>query len=253
MTFPGGTHDMWLRTWLAASRVPQSTVKIITIPPPQMVANMKAGNMDGFCVGEPWPGVAVDQNIGFTHLTTQDLWKHHPEKALVFNKEFVEKRTDDAKAVMRAVLEASVWLDNMENRQKAANTIGGQSYVNASAKVVDDRLGGRYLLGGNLGERKYTDDVMLFHNGGKVNLPRYGYGAWFLTQYARFEYLKQLPDTAAISKKLIMQDMYREVAKDMGLMVPDDDMKPFTIDLDGTTFDPANPAQSLRAARGEQA
>src|SRR3712207_5500531 len=83
MTYPGGTHDIWLRYWLAAAKVDQSKVKIITIPPPQMVANMKVGNMDGFCVGEPWNQVAVKQGIGFTHISTQDLWKNHPEKALV--------------------------------------------------------------------------------------------------------------------------------------------------------------------------
>jgi nitrate/nitrite transport system substrate-binding protein len=250
MTFPGGTHDMWLRYWLAAARVPQSTVKIITIPPPQMVANMKSGNMDGFCVGEPWPGVAVEQGIGFTHIATQDMWKHHPEKALVYNKAFVEQRRDDAKAVMSAVMEASIWLDNLDNRAKAATTIGGQAYVNAPAKVVDDRLKGHYQLGGGLGERSYTDDYMLFHNGGQVNFPRLGHAAWFMTQYVRFEYLKTLPDTQGIARKLILQDLYREVAKEMSVPVPDDDMKPFTIGLDGATFDPTNPAQSLQGAEG---
>jgi nitrate/nitrite transport system substrate-binding protein len=248
MTFPGGTHDIWLRYWLAAARVPQSTVKIITIPPPQMVANMKAGNMDGFCVGEPWNGVAVEQEIGFTHIATQDIWKHHPEKALVFNKEFLDTRRDDAKAVMRAVLEASIWLDNMENRAKAATTIGGQAYVNAPASVIDNRLAGKYRLGGGLGDRTYTDDVMLFHNGGKVNYPRFAHGGWFLTQYVRFEYLKALPDNPTITKKLIQDELYREVATEMGIPVPDDARKPFTIELDNMTFDPANPAQSLRAA-----
>src|SRR5215831_8492544 len=87
MTFPGGTHDMWLRYWLAAAGVDQKTVKIITVPPAQMVANMKVNNIDGYCVGEPWGGVAVKENIGFTHITTQDIWKHHPEKALVLNPE----------------------------------------------------------------------------------------------------------------------------------------------------------------------
>ena len=83
MTFPGGTHDTWLRYWLKACKVDASVVKIITIPPAQMVANMKVDAMDGFCVGEPWGAQAVAQNIGFTHLNTQDMWKHHPEKALV--------------------------------------------------------------------------------------------------------------------------------------------------------------------------
>ena len=69
-------------------------VKIIPIPPPQMVQNMKVGNMDGYCVGEPWDAVAVKQGIGFTHLATQDLWEHHPEKALVVNEQFATERTD---------------------------------------------------------------------------------------------------------------------------------------------------------------
>src|SRR4030095_5449075 len=80
MTFPGGTHDLWLRYWLAAAGVDQKKVKVITIPPPQMVANMKVGNMDGYCVGEPWGGTAVKEGIGFSQITTQDLWKQHPEK-----------------------------------------------------------------------------------------------------------------------------------------------------------------------------
>jgi nitrate/nitrite transport system substrate-binding protein len=95
MTFPGGTHDMWLRYWLGAAGVDQKSVRIITVPPPQMVANMKVGNMDGFCVGEPWNGVAAEQGIGFTHVATQDIWKHHPEKALVVNKQFSEGRREE--------------------------------------------------------------------------------------------------------------------------------------------------------------
>jgi nitrate/nitrite transport system substrate-binding protein len=94
MTFPGGTHDIWLRYWLAAAGVDQRAVKVITIPPPQMVANMKVGNMDGYSVGEPWNGVGVQQGIGVTHISSQDIWKHHPEKALVVKKAFSESRRD---------------------------------------------------------------------------------------------------------------------------------------------------------------
>jgi nitrate/nitrite transport system substrate-binding protein len=247
MTFPGGTHDVWLRYWLAAAGIDQNTVKIITIPPPQMVANMKVGNMDGFCVGEPWNGVAAQQNIGYTHITTQDIWKHHPEKALVVNKRFSEDRRDELKAVMRAVLEASLWLDDLGNRKRAAEVIGRQSYVNAPAGVIEARLLGRYDLGCNQGQHTYTDDYMLFNNGGHVNLPRKAHAIWFMTQYVRFGYLKQAPDYAGIADKLILQDLYRGVAKEMGVNAPDDDMKPFTVELDRARFDPADPAGSLRA------
>jgi nitrate/nitrite transport system substrate-binding protein len=244
MTFPGGTHDMWLRYWLAAGGVDQNSVKIVTIPPPQMVANMKVNTMDGFCVGEPWNGVAVKDDIGYTTIATQDIWKDHPEKALVTNAEFAETRRDDLKKVMSAVMEASIWLDQIENRAEAAQVISSQAYVNAPADVLEGRLEGKYDLGAGLGEKIFTDDYMLFHKDGFVNYPRKGHAIWYMAQYVRFGYLAEAPDYQAIADKLIMQDLYTEVAGEMGISVPDDDMKPFTLKLDGVTFDPANPTIS---------
>lgn len=249
MTFPGGTHDIWLRYWLAAAGVSQKTSKIITIPPPQMVANMKVGNMDGFCVGEPWNGVAVKQNIGFTEISTQDIWKHHPEKALVVNKEFSEKRREDLKNVMKAVLEACKWLDNRANRKKAAEVIGRTPYVNAPADVIEARLMGDYNLGCDQGTEIYTDDYMLFHRGGETNFPRKSHAIWAMTQFVRFDYLQQAPDYKMIADKLIMQDLYKEVATSMGIKIPTDDMKPFTLNLDKVTFDPNTPDQYLKLAK----
>jgi nitrate/nitrite transport system substrate-binding protein len=246
MTFPGGTHDVWLRYWLATAGVDMNTVKIVTIPPPQMVANMKVGNMDGFCVGEPWPGVAVRDGIGFTHLATQDIWKHHPEKALVVNPEFAATRRDDLKKVMMAVLEASIWLDKMENRLQAAKTIGGQAYVNAPSDVIDARLQGKYSLGTSPGEHTYKDDYMLYHRGGAVNFPRRAHGIWFMAQYVRFGYLKSPPDYQKIADTLILHDLYREVAGDMKIAVPGDDMKSFTTGIDQIAFNPADPAAALK-------
>jgi nitrate/nitrite transport system substrate-binding protein len=245
MTFPGGTHDLWMRNWLAAAKVPQDSVKIITIPPPQMVANMKVHNMDGYNVGEPWGGVAAKEGFGFTQLATQDMWKHHPEKALVLNQAFLQQRPDDVKAVMRAVLEAAAWLDVPENRSKAAPIVGGQAYVNAPADVIDARLAGTYDLGGGLGMKQFTDDSMLFSDAGKVNFPRNGHGIWFMSQYVRFGMLKEAPDYAAVSRRLIQQDLYRDVARDMSVAIPNDDMATITPQIDGITFDPKDPTASL--------
>jgi nitrate/nitrite transport system substrate-binding protein len=247
MTFPGGTHDIWLRYWLAAAGVSQKTSKIITIPPPQMVANMKVGNMDGFCVGEPWNGVAVKQDIGFTEISTQDIWKHHPEKALVVNKKFSEERTAELKLVMKAVLEACKWLDNRANRKKASSVIG--KYINAPADVIEARLMGDYNLGCSQGTEIYTDDYMLYHRNGETNLPRKSHAIWFMAQFMRFDYLQVAPDYKAIADKLILQDLYKEVATSMGIKIPTDDMKPFTIDLDKSTFDPNNPGDYLKLAK----
>jgi nitrate/nitrite transport system substrate-binding protein len=249
MTFPGGTHDLWLRNWMSLAGLNQKAVKIITIPPPQMVANMKVGNMDGYCVGEPWGGVAVKQGIGFTQIASQDIWKDHPEKALVVNKEFSEKRREDLKKVMKAILEACIWLDNPANRKKAAAIIGKAPYVNAPADVIEGRLMGDYNLGCNQGTEVYDKDYMLFYKGGTVNYPRKSYAIWAMAQFVRFGYLKEEPNYKAIADKLILQDLYEEVATSMKIKIPTDDMKPFSLTMDKTVFNPANPSAYLKVVK----
>lgn len=247
-TFPGGTHDIWMRNWLAVASIDQKSVKQITIPPPQMVSNMKVGNMDAFCVGEPWGGVAVKQNIGYTQIATQDMWKDHPEKALVLNKNFAETRTEDLKKVMKAVLHACRLLDIMANRKKAAPVVGKVSYINAPADVIDNRLAGIYDLGCNQGQEIYKD-MMYFHKNGMVNFPRKSHAIWFMAQYVRFGYLSSPPKYKEIADKIIMQDLYKEVAASMGIKVPDDDMKTFSLTFDKTPFDPNKPEEYLKICK----
>jgi nitrate/nitrite transport system substrate-binding protein len=110
--------------------------KTITVPPPQMVANMRVGNMDGYCVGEPWNARAIHDKIGFTAITTQDVWKDHPEKVLGATGEFAQKYPNTARAVIMAVLEASMYIDTMANRRKVAEIIADKSYVNCPEPVV---------------------------------------------------------------------------------------------------------------------
>ena len=246
MTFPGGTHDLWLRYWLHATQADRSKVKIIPIPPPQMVANMTAGNMDGFCVGEPWNAVAVDQGIGFTHLTTQDLWRFHPEKALVVNEQFAPARTEVLADVMAAVLKASRWLDDLDNRARAATTIAGPAYVNAPAEEIEGRLLGRYRLGAGLPDKAYRGDQMVFFRDGKVNAPRRSHAVWYMAQYQRLGLIDQPPPYQQLADRIILRDLYEKVAADEGVEIPDDDMAPFEVRLDGVTFDPAKPEEEVR-------
>ncbi|HKO79336.1 MAG TPA: CmpA/NrtA family ABC transporter substrate-binding protein [Chitinophagaceae bacterium] len=247
MTFPGGTHDIWLRNWMAAAGINQKSVGIITIPPPQMVANMRVDNMEGYCVGEPWNGVAAAQNIGFTHISSQDLWKHHPEKALVVNSNFAASSREDLKKVMKAIIEACKWLDNIGNRSKAASWLTKPNYVNAPLQVLEARLKGSYDLGCELGVQKYKDDYMTFYNNGIVTMPRKSHAIWFLAQYVRFGYLKSDPDYKGIAEKLVLDDLYAEVAKEMGVpMQPD--MQAFKTMYD-VQFDPNNVAAYLKATK----
>ena len=247
MTFPGGTHDIWLRNWLAACGVSSKSVGIITIPPPQMVANMRVDNMEGFCVGEPWNGVAATQGIGFTEIASQDIWKNHPEKALVVNKAFSEENREDLKKVMMAIIDACKWLDNMGNRKKAAAWLTKPNYVNAPLQVIEARLMGSYDLGCDLGVQKYKDDYMTFYNNGIVTTPKKSNAIWFLAQYVRFGYLKTEPDYKGIAEKLILDDLFAEVAKEMSLPVQPD-MQPIKTNYD-VVFDPNNPAAYLKTTK----
>ena len=96
MTFPPGTHAMWTRYWLAAGGInPDKDITLITIPPPQMVANMKVGKMDGFCVGEPWNARAIADGIGFTAVTTQQMWPDHPEKVFRFYRRIRREESEN--------------------------------------------------------------------------------------------------------------------------------------------------------------
>ena len=241
MTFPGGTHDIWLKLWMEACGIDMKTVKTITIPPPQMVANMKVGNMDGYSVGEPWNGKAVADTIGFTHLASQDIWKNHTEKALVVNKSFSETKKDDLKKIMKAIIEAQKWLDDPINRAEAATILGQQQYVNAPAEVIKGRLTGTYKQGCGLPEFSYTDDNMKFYDNGLVSFPRKSHATFFLASYVRYGYLPAEPNYKEITEKLILSDLYAEVAKEIGLTMPED-MKPFDVTILNKTFDPNNPS-----------
>lgn len=245
MTFPGGTHDIWLRYWLKAANVDPKALKIITIPPPQMVANMKVDAMDGYCVGEPWNAVAVEQGIGFTHLTTQDMWRGHPEKAFVVNEGFAAQKRDTLKDTMAAILKASRWLDDPANRKEASSTIAANQYVNAPAAQIEGRLTGHYQLGAGLADKTYTTDMMRFFDDGRVNTPLKAHGLWFLAQYQRLGIAKgPIADPGKIVDSIILSDLYKEVADAEKIPVAAD-MQPFDVQLDGARFDPNDLAKEV--------
>jgi nitrate/nitrite transport system substrate-binding protein len=248
MTFPGGTHDIWLRLWMTQAGLSQKSANIITIPPPQMVQNMRVGNMDAYSVGEPWNGVAAAQSVGFTHVASQDLWSNHPEKALVVNKAFSENKRETLKKIMKALIEACKFIDDPKNITAVATIISDSKYVNAKAQlpVLEARMKGTSDLGCDLGAIKYKGNYMRFYNNGYVNMPRLSHGIWFMTQYARVGYLSAVPaDAQAIANKIIMNELYAEVAKEMGVPLQLDDMKPFSIAADPVVFDPNHPSEYL--------
>ncbi len=241
-TFPTGTHAMWMYYWLASAGIdPMKDAKVITVPPPQMVANMRVGNMDGFCVGEPWGHRAIMDNIGITAITTQDIWKDHPEKVLGTTADFAAKNPNTCRAVMMAVLEASRWIDaSLQNKLKMAETIADKSYVNTGVDAINQRILGRYQNG--LGRTWDDPNHMKFFDDGQVNFPYLSDGMWFLTQHKRWGLLKSHPDYLAVAKQINRIDLYKQAASALGVAVPANPLRTSKL-LDGTTWDGSNPVK----------
>jgi nitrate/nitrite transport system substrate-binding protein len=241
-TFPTGTHAMWLYYWLASGGInPMKDAKAIVVPPPQMVANMRVGNMDGFCVGEPWNHRAIMDGIGITAATTQDVWKDHPEKILGCTAEFVQKNPNTCRAVIMAILEASRWIDaNISNKMKMAEVIAQKSYVNTSVDAINQRILGRYQNG--LGKTWDDPNHMKFFNDGAVNYPYLSDGMWFLTQHKRWGLLKDHPDYLAVAKKINQTELYAQAAGKLGISVPKSPMRSSKL-IDGVVWDGSNPAK----------
>ena len=241
-TFPTGTHAMWLYYWLASAGInPLKDSKITTVPPPQMVANMRIGNMDGFCVGEPWGHRAIIDGIGVTAITTQDIWKDHPEKVLGTTAEFTQKYPNTARAVTAAILEASQWIDaGLANKNRMAETIAGKAYVNTSVDAINQRILGRYQNG--MGKTWDDPDHMKFYNEGAVNFPYLSDGMWFLTQHKRWGLLKEHPDYLAVAKQINKIDLYKQAATAAKASIPKDVMRSSKL-LDGVVWDGKDPAK----------
>jgi nitrate/nitrite transport system substrate-binding protein len=239
-TFPTGTHAMWIYYWLAAHGInPFTDVKTITVPPPQMVANMRVGNMDGYCVGEPWNFRAIVDKIGFTANTTQDIWKDHPEKTLGTTAEFVQKNPNTARAMTAAIIDAGRWIDaSLSNRQKTAETVADKSYVNTDKDVILARMLGRYDNG--IGKVWDDPDAMKFYNDGYVTYPFLSDGMWFLTQHRRWGLLKQEVDYLAVARQVNRLDVYKDAAAMTKTALPRSPLRVSKL-IDGVVWDGKDP------------
>jgi nitrate/nitrite transport system substrate-binding protein len=242
MTFPPGTHAMWIRYWLASGGIqPDKDVSLITIPPAQMVANMKVDKMDGYCVGEPWNKRAIADGIGFTAVTTQQLWKDHPEKVCAFTEEFAAKNPRTVKAILKGLHLASVHLDKLENRKPAAEVISRPTYINCPPDIILERLLGKYDYGD--GRVEQDPNYMIFSDR-QANYPHQIYGKWWLSQLRRWGMMKTPPDYAGIAKRVLRSDLYLDAMKELGVGAAVQEQQQIVL-YDGT-FDGADPEKYAR-------
>ena len=249
VTFPGGTHDLWMRYWLAAGGIdPDKDISTIVVPPPQMVANIKVNNMEAFCVGEPWPAQTVNQNLGYNAMTTGELWKDHPEKAFAMRADWVEQHPKAAKALLMAVQEAQIWCDDPANKEEMCQIVSGREWFKVPVEDILERSKGNF----DMGVRKLENSPLLmkFWNDA-ASYPFKSHDLWFLTEDIRWGYLPADTDTKALVDAVNREDLWREAAKAIGqeAAIPASTSRGVETFFDGVQFDPENPSAYLNALK----
>jgi nitrate/nitrite transport system substrate-binding protein len=251
MTFPGGTHDLWMRYWLAAGGIePNQDLVLEPVPPPQMVANMKVGTVDAFCVGEPWNAQLVSQNLGYTALVTGELWKNHPEKAFTMRKDWVDKNPNAAQALLMAIMEAQQWCDKPENKEEMCKICSGRKYFNVAVGDILERAKGNIDYGDG---RKVSDSPlrMKFWTD-NASYPYKSHDLWFLTENIRWGYLPKETKIKEIVDKVNKEDLWKKAAKALGVPeseIPTSSSRGVETFFDGVKFDPEKPEEYLQGLK----
>ena len=249
MTYPPGTHAMWMRYWLASGGLnPDRDVTLITIPPAQMVANMKVGAVDAFCVGEPWNEQLVNQDIGYTALTTGELWLGHPEKILGMRADWVDAHPKATLAILMATMEAQQWCEKLENKAEMAEIIGRRQWFNVPVADIIGRLQGDINYGNGRTARGTNLQMKFWGEKGRVSYPWKSLDAWFITENIRWGKFEPTIDVKALVDKTNRSDLWREAAKALGLASPPTgDSRGTETFFDGKVFDPADPQAYLKS------
>jgi nitrate/nitrite transport system substrate-binding protein len=247
ITFPGGTHDLWMRYWLAAGGIdPVKDVNLIVVPPPQMVANMKVGNMEAFCVGEPWNEQLVNQGIGFTAATTGELWARHPEKVLGMRADWVDANPNATVAIMMAVMEAQIWCEDPANKDEMANIVSSRQWYNVPVADIIGRIKGDINYGNGRVEAKPDLAMKFWGDKGETSFPWKSLDTWFITENKRWGTFAGDLDTAALVAQTNRSDLWLQAATALGLATDGfGDSRGVETFFDGKTFDPANPQAYL--------
>jgi nitrate/nitrite transport system substrate-binding protein len=247
MTFRGGTHDLWVRYWLAAAGIdPDRDVSTIVVPPPQMVANMRVGTMDAFCVGEPWNAQLINQRLGYSACVTGELWKDHPEKALALRADFVAQNPRATEALTAATIEAAQWCDTPANRPELANILGRRAWFNVPPADILPRMQGIIDFGD--GRSVTNPDIAMKFWRDHASYPFHSHDLWFLTEDIRWGILPPDTDTSALVAAVNKEAIWRAAAERAGVpasATPSGTSRGPETFFDGKVFDPANPAAYL--------
>ncbi|MEM6394499.1 MAG: CmpA/NrtA family ABC transporter substrate-binding protein [Planctomycetota bacterium] len=275
MVFPVSTHNYEIRYWLAAAGIhpgmytatdiggrTDAEVELSVTPPPMMPATLEAGNIQGYCVGEPWNQQAVAKGIGVPVTTNYDIWKNNPEKVFGVTKKWADENPQTMLAVTKALIRAGRWLDatdadgNLINRIEAAQLLSRSDYVGADFDVIKNSMTGYFFF--QKSDKRAMPDFNVFYKY-YCTYPWYSDGIWFLTQMRRWGQITE-PKAAEwyheMAKEVYKPAIYLEAAKlllEEGFIeeseIPwdTDGYKPATDEfIDGITYDGRDPLGYLK-------
>jgi nitrate/nitrite transport system substrate-binding protein len=249
ITFPGGNHDLWVRYWLAAGGInPDQDVILEAVPPPQMVANMKVGTIDAFCVGEPWNAQLVSQKLGYTALSTGELWNNHPEKAFTMRKDWADKNPNATQALLMAIMEAQQWCDQAENKEEMCKICADRKYFNVAVSDILERAKGNIDYGDGRKEQNFPYRMKYWED--NASYPYKSHDTWFLTEEIRWGYLPKDTKVKEIVDQVNREDLWKQAAKALGVAaaeIPTSSSRGVETFFDGVKFDPEKPGEYLKS------
>ena len=246
--FDYSMHNFLLRYYLAEHGLdPDKDVQLRVTPPAEMIANLRAGNIDGFLGPEPFNQRAVFDEIGFIHILTKDIWDGHPCCAFGASESFVQKHPNSFQALYRAILKATAAAEKPENRADIAKAISGPNYLNQPETVIAQGLTGHFADG--LGQVRDAP-----HRAGFEPLPWYSMATWMLTQMKRWGYIKQEIDYRQLAEQVFLLTDARRLMKDLDLDAPETASDPAgypSFEIMGRRFDRGKSAGLSRPIRDQ--
>jgi nitrate ABC transporter ATP-binding subunit len=241
---PASMHHLLLRYWLAAGGIdPDRDVNLTVIPPTQMVNRLKSGNIDGYCVGEPWNSRAVSEDLGFIVAHDLEIWKGHPEKVLGLREDWVEQNPQTHIALVKALIEACDYCDNPRNREEILSLLCQPQYVGSAPEYTRNGFIDPYDRGTEE-EPQLLRRFNQFHVD-NANCPGRVEGLWILTQMARWGIAPFPKNWLEIVERVRRVDLFGEAARQLGLPDIEPDREPFKL-FDKMVFDPDDPLGYLK-------